>query len=64
MGIRGGIRQCRRKAKQNYTFVSGKAGDEKKTHPGGRKNFFFVLKCRKKFLSDSDASIFKFAQDV
>ena len=31
------------KAKQNYTFVSGKAGDEKKTHPGGRKIFFFVF---------------------
>ena len=31
-------------AKRKYRFVSGAPGDEKKVHPGGRKNIFLIKK--------------------
>ena len=37
-----GFQKSGPKAKKNNTLVSGKAGDERNLHPGGRKKLFFI----------------------
>ena len=54
-----GFQKSGPKAKKNNTLVSGKAGDERNLHPGGRKKLFFINLIDKNYCSSTFFYCFK-----